>query len=102
LALGVERPAPERDCGLGNPPSPVRPTGHTLQIYRLHHAVAAGNHRRRRRSQAACTTPAHLGGADGTRTVEETAAVASVELDYILSGESVRFLVETEVVPAGI
>jgi putative peptide zinc metalloprotease protein len=41
-------------------------------------------------------------GADGIRTCEEMAAVASVELDRRLTGADVRFLVRDKLAPAGI
>ena len=82
LAPDVELLGPYRDSGLQNPPYLVRRGGRILQVSRLLHTVAAG--------------------ADGTRTFDELAAVASAELDRSLSGEDVRLLVQKKLGPAGI
>ena len=82
LAPDVELLGPYRDSGLQTPPYLVRRGGRILQVSRLLHTVAAG--------------------ADGTRTFDEMAAVASAELDRSLSGDDVRALVEKKLGPAGI
>jgi putative peptide zinc metalloprotease protein len=82
LAPGVELLGPYRDSGLQDPPFLVRRAARILQISRLLHTVAAS--------------------ADGTRDVDEMAAVAGAGLDRPLTGEQVAFLVRHKLAPAGI
>ena len=82
LAPDVELLGPYRDSGLENPPYLVRRGGRILQVSRLLHTIAAG--------------------ADGRRSFDEMATVASADLDRSLSGEDVRFLVQEKLAPAGI
>ena len=82
LAPDVELLGPYPDSGLEQPPYLVRRGGRMLQVSRLLHTVAAA--------------------ADGTRNLDEMAAVAATELDRPLTGDDIAFLVEAKLVPAGI
>ena len=82
LAPGVELLGPYKDSGLENPPYLVRRGGTVLQVSGLLHVVAAGM--------------------DGSRQLDEIAALAGAELDRQLSADDIRHLVETKLVPAGI
>ena len=82
LAPGVELLGPYLGSGLKKPPYLVRRGDAVLQVSQLLHTVAFG--------------------ADGCRSFDDIAALASSRLERRLSPDDVRYLIEEKLRPAGI